>query len=46
MAQWAVTHATTYGLTSVTYLDRQWTAESGFDGWQTLSTTTHQLILE
>lgn len=46
MAQWAVAHAAAYGLTSVTYLDQQWTAESGLAGWQSLATTTQQLVLE
>ena len=43
MAQWAVAHAAAYGLTSVTYLDQQWTAQSGLDGWQSLPTPPSSL---
>ncbi|MEY9213740.1 hypothetical protein NI17_023200 [Thermobifida halotolerans] len=45
MAQWAVAHASSYGLTSVTYLDRRWTAESGEEGWQTTQTVSEELVL-
>ena len=45
MAQWAVAHAATYGLTSVTYLDRQWTAASGEEGWQATETVSEELVL-
>ncbi|GLU46797.1 hypothetical protein [Nocardiopsis ansamitocini] len=33
MAQWAVAHAHTYGLNSVSYADRRWTMASGAQGW-------------
>jgi len=45
MAQWAVAHASVYGITSVTYLDRQWTADSGEDGWQTVETVSEEIVL-
>lgn len=38
MASWAVANAHEYGITSVTYGDQRWSAETGQDGWSKAET--------